>query len=81
MSSTYFTIPKCVSFKTPKKGEYTEKYELRLNTLAGKYQVLQMTVITESPLPSQSGIAYICLTRAEIECLIVALRAATLPRE
>ena len=73
MSNTYFKIEK--EIVTPSQlgyEEYTNKFNLSLTAFVGtdKSGNVQLTIQTNSSLPSQSGIAYYTLNDKEIDLLI-----------
>jgi len=78
MSNTYFSIKKQEEHKEVKdlglKG-YKNSYRLSLTAFMGNPECgnVQLTIRTESTIPSQNGIGYISLNDKEIDLLIAGL--------
>ena len=77
MSNTYFRIQKEVDHSS-----YKNNYELSLTAFCGNIDMgnIQLTVRTNSTMPSQSGIGYITLNDKEVDLLIAGLLERKLGR-
>ena len=71
MSNTYFELKKSVF--TPGEKSYTNDYTLNLTAFAGGENHIQLTIITSSTIPNQSGISYIVLNDEDVDNLMAGL--------
>lgn len=71
MSNTYFELKKSVISLSEK--EYANDYVLNLTAIVGGESCIQLTIITNSTIPNQSGIGYIVLNDEDIDNLMAGL--------